>query len=156
MVVPVALLASISVDSSLGFALTATLGGMPFSTDGDKLSTATGDAVGVWLGFNISCSDGLFVAKIGFGFSVTLGWTGKAVGDEVLPSTGAGTLKLRDDIGAEVLLFDAVSVPFHSTFLRTGCIVGTWETFVSLLDIIVVGAFEDELVGSNGLAPCRS
>ena len=151
-----ALLASISVDSSLGFSLTATLGGMLFSTDGDKLSTATGDAVGVGLGFDVGCSDGLFEAKIGFGFSVTLGWTGKAVGDEVLPSIGSGTLKFRDDVGPEVLLFKAVSVTFPSLFLSTGCIVGTWETFVSLLDIIVVGAFEDELVGSNGLAPCRS
>lgn len=72
MFVPVALLASISVDSSLGFSLTALLGDVLFSTDGDKLSTATEDAEGVGLGFDVGCSDGLFVAKIGFGFSIAL------------------------------------------------------------------------------------
>ena len=71
-VVPVALLASILVDSSLGFSLTATLGGMLFSTDGNKVSTATGDAEGAKLGFGIGCSDGLSVAGIGLGFSVAL------------------------------------------------------------------------------------
>ena len=50
-------------------------------------------------------------ATVELGFSVALDWTGKAVGDVVLPSTGAGTLKLRDDVGPTVL-FDGVSVPF--------------------------------------------
>ena len=116
----------------------------------------TGGADGNELGFDIGCSDGVSEAAIGLGLSVSLTCTGKAVGDVVLPSIGPATLIFRDDVGPAVLL-DAVSVvsPWFST--EIGCVVGTCDKTVVLFGIIV-GTYEDELVGSNGqrLAPCRT
>ena len=113
-----------SIDASLGFSLVILLGGALFSTDGDGLSTATGDVEGDALDFTTGCADGVFVSAAGLGFEVALDWTGKAVGEFELPSTGAGTLILIGVVGPTVL-FDAVSVIFSILCSGIGCIVGT-------------------------------
>ena len=105
-------------DSLLGFSLAISLGGeLPIregdvlskptgDTEGDMLVNATGDTEGTELGAGIGFSVGLFVGLERLGSSIAFdSVAGDVVGGVVLlPSVGAGTLMLREDVGPAVLM----------------------------------------------------
>ena len=102
-------------DSLLGFPLAISLGGElsiregdalskpTGDTEGDVLVNTTGDTEGTGLGAGVGFSVGFGLERLGLSIAFD-SVAGYVVGGVVLPSIGAGTLVLKEDVGPAVLM----------------------------------------------------